>query len=86
MTNFIKCPSCGFCIGLYLQFYDISKTALLKDHLLNNKNLSSYDPEKLALKPNNIPTMEIIFDAMGIKNRCCRMRIFCKTDFDLAYK
>ena len=86
MSAFIKCTSCGFSIGEYAIFYNTAKQALLKEHMNNNPNFAKYDPEKLALTPNNIPTMEIIFDAINIKNRCCRLHLFTATSFDKAYK
>lgn len=82
MAAFVRCPSCGFCIGRYEEFYTLAKEVLLKDSI----HMSHKDPEKLMLNPGGIPTMEIIFDALNIKNRCCRMRLFTINNYDELVK
>jgi DNA-directed RNA polymerase subunit N (RpoN/RPB10) len=87
MASFIRCPSCGFTIGLYTKFFDQAKHSLFQKVLFSgNAEYSEYDPEKLALNPGSVPPLEEIFDALEIKNRCCRARLTTKTDFDNTYK
>jgi hypothetical protein len=70
-----------------MQFFDEAKRAIFEEKVFGgDSKVSDFDPEKIALNPDNIPTLEIVFDAMQIKNRCCRMRLLTKTDFDRAYK
>jgi len=87
MTQFIRCPSCGFCFGSYVEFFDKAKLALYQDTIFaKDSKYAKYDPEKLALNPGSAPPLESIFDALDIKNRCCRMRLLTKMDFDKMYK
>lgn len=87
MSQFIRCPSCGFCIGMYMAAFEMAKIALYEDTVFSKDSpYAKYDPDKLALLPGTTPPLEPIFDAFGIKNRCCRMRMFTNTDFDKQYK
>jgi len=87
MAQFIRCPPCGFCIGMYMQAFDAAKIALYEDTVFaTDSKLAGYDPEKLSLLPGSTPPLEPIFDALGIKNRCCRMHMMTKVDFDRQYK
>lgn len=51
-----------------------------------NSQFKEYDPEKLALNPGSSGSLKDIFDALGINNRCCRMRMLAKMEFDKLYK
>lgn len=87
MSQFIRCPSCGFCIGFYMQAFDACKIALYEETVFaSDSKYAKFDPDKLALMPGAAPPLESIFDAFGIKNRCCRMRMLTKVDFDRQYK
>jgi DNA-directed RNA polymerase subunit N (RpoN/RPB10) len=87
MAAFIQCPSCGFCIGKYTEFFDYAKQALYNDTVFaEGSKYRDFDPEKLAINPGPVPSSEHIFEALGIKNRCCRMRMTTKTEFDRQYK
>lgn len=87
MTSFIRCPSCNFCIGKYTEFFDLAKQAMYYEALYSDQSAyKDFDPDKLSLIPNVAPPLEPIFDALDIKNRCCRMRLLGKTDFDKMYK
>ncbi len=86
MTQFIRCPSCAFCIAPYVEFFDKAKEATYLENVFNNAELKNHDPEKLALNPGTSADLKNIFDALDIKNRCCRMRILSKMEFDKLYK
>lgn len=87
MTQFIRCPSCGFCFAPYMDFFEKAKTALYNEVVFGKDSVvKDYDPEKLALNPGNSPPLGEIFNALGIENRCCRMRMMTKMDFDRLYK
>jgi hypothetical protein len=87
MNQFIRCPSCKFCFGPYIEFFDKAKTSLYEDVVFGPKSeYKDYDPEKLTLNPGSVPSLEELFDALEIKNRCCRMRISNKMEFDKMYK
>ena len=87
MAAFIRCPSCAFCIGKYSDFFDRARQALYQEKVFGkDSTVVNYDPEKLMLNPGTVPPLEPIFDALGIKNMCCRMRLTGKTDFDRTYK
>lgn len=86
-SSFIRCPSCGFCISMYLEFFEKAREAYYADVIYNNESpIKDFDPEKLALNPGSSPPLEDLFNAMDIKTRCCRMRILSKMDFDKLYK
>lgn len=81
MSGFIRCPSCGFCIGLYVEAYNNAKRVLLTEKLFNN-NPEEYSLDKLENIHGSIPIMKDIFDTLGIKLMCCRTRLFTYIDFD----
>jgi DNA-directed RNA polymerase subunit N (RpoN/RPB10) len=85
MAAFIRCPSCGFCIGKYFEFFDHAKHAFITSSINESKH-KDYDPEKLSFTPGAVPPLEPIFDAINIKNRCCRMRIMTRTNLESQYK
>ncbi len=84
---FIRCPSCGFCIASYVEFFEKAREAYYASIVYDSKSeIKDYDPEKLALNPGSTPPLEELLDALGIINRCCRMRLVSKMDFDKLYK
>lgn len=85
MAAYIRCPECAFCIGKYAKFFDKAKQALYKEHI-ENSSYKDYDPEKMVFNPEITPSLENLFDELGIKNRCCRMHLVTKTEFDKIYK
>ena len=87
MATFIRCPSCGFCFGPFMEFVNNARQALYQEKVFGGtSDFKEYDPEKLAFNPGAVPTLEPIFDALDIKNRCCRMRVLTRTDFDKNFK
>ncbi len=87
MTQFIRCPSCSFCFGAYMKFFDLARQAKFQEEVFgSNSEFKEYDPEKLALNPGSAESLENIFDALQINNRCCRMRMLSKMEFDKLYK
>jgi len=68
-----------------MEFVDKAKDALFKEHIFNNTSYAQYHPDKINFNANITPTLEPIFDALEIKNRCCRMHLMTKTDFDRIY-
>lgn len=84
MAVYIRCPSCGFCIGKYVLFVDIARNAILNNAL--SEKYGIYDPEKMIFTNNVLPTLEPLFEALCIKNRCCRMHLVTKTEYDKGYK
>jgi hypothetical protein len=79
MSGFIRCPSCGFAIGLYEEAYSNARLVLLEEKLFNEKK---YDINKLETIPGSIPEMKDIFDSLNIENQCCRMRLFTNMKFE----
>lgn len=86
MSTYIRCPECSFCIGLYSEFVDNACRVMVKKHIYENKQYNDYDPEKIVFKPSITPNLEPLFNALEIKNRCCRMHLIAKTEFDKIYK
>jgi DNA-directed RNA polymerase subunit N (RpoN/RPB10) len=87
MPTFIRCPECGNNIGAYQQFIDAAKAAIYAEKVFNSKtNHSNYDPEKMIFDPSITPSLEPLFNAIGLKLRCCRMHSVTKVDFDKMYK
>ena len=87
MASYIRCPECGFCIGKYTEFIDKAKQAIYDDVIFSkNSEFANYDPEKMMFNPSTAPSLEGLFEAVGIKNRCCRMHAISKTEFDKMYK
>lgn len=86
MDQFILCPSCGFCIGNYVEFLTYSREALYKSVVFSDTSkIKDFDPEKLALNPGAVPPLEEIFDALEIKKRCCKMRLTSMMKFVKHY-
>lgn len=87
MATFIRCPSCAFLFGPYLKFIDLARQAQNQEKVFSkDSQYKDFDPDKLALNPGSVPPLEGIFDALNITNRCCRMRITARTDFDTMFK
>jgi len=87
MTQFIRCPSCSFCFAPYLEFFEKARQAIYEEIVYaKDSKIKDFDPEKLALNPGSTPGLKKIFDALNIQNRCCRMRMLAKMDFDKLYK
>ncbi len=87
MTQFIRCPSCSFCFAPYIEFFDKARQVKFKEEVFGkDSQFKEYDPEKLALNPGSSGSLKEIFDALGINNRCCRMRMLAKMEFDKLYK
>lgn len=77
--EYIRCPECSFVIGSYAEFIEKAKHAYYKEELFENKNHSNITPDKMFFNNDLSPSIEFIFDAVGIKNRCCRMHLNNKT-------
>lgn len=86
MAHYIRCPECAFCIGKYYEFIDLAKQAQNLDAAAQDNKFTGCNPEKIQFATNAVPTLEGIFNALKIKNRCCRMHIMGKTEFDKMYK
>lgn len=83
MTQFIKCLECGNCIGKYIEFVEKAKISLYNDTIYSkDAKYSNYNPEKMIFDSVNVPSMEHIFEAIGINNRCCRMHLMTKKEFN----
>ena len=86
MAQFIRCPSCSFCIAPYIEFFELAKQAIYAKQIFSeNSEYKDYDPEKLALNPGSTKPLEEIFVALNIENRCCRMRILTNMALDKLY-
>ncbi len=87
MSEFIRCPECSFCIGLYSEFVEKAKQAIYASVLFNEKSqYKDYDPDKMAFNSSIMPDLEPLFTSLNIKNRCCRMHLTTKNNFDKLYK
>ncbi len=85
MPVFIICPECRNLIGHYYEFVNQAIIAQNK-HKLHNKNSSydEFDPKKILLNGSILDPTENIFNALNIKNRCCRIRLLTYNDIDLS--
>jgi DNA-directed RNA polymerase subunit N (RpoN/RPB10) len=87
MDELTRCPECAFCIGKYVKFIDSAREAIYNNVIFGDKSkYVDYDPEKMVFDPSITPSIEHVFDAIGIKNRCCRMHLVTKKAFDKIYK
>lgn len=68
MALYTRCHSCGFCIGLYEEVFDLIKETIYKDILKDKK----IHPDRMYFCANIVPDMSEVFEALNIKNRCCR--------------
>jgi hypothetical protein len=84
MSTFIRCPHCAKCIGKYYDFFQLAREAYNSDQI--DKQYTDYDPEKIIFNPSITPSLEEIFDALGLANRCCRMHLVTVERFDKMYK
>jgi hypothetical protein len=80
MTHYIRCPECAFIIGAYQAFVDKVRLELTKKAIKDK--YEHYDPDKLIFTDHVVPDLQELFDAVGIENRCCRMHLVAKTDFN----
>ena len=87
MAAFIRCPECSFCIGAYADFVSKAKQSIYASTIFSDESkFSEYYPSEIVFNPKITPSLESLFDAVGIKNRCCRMHIVAVTEFDKMYK
>ena len=87
MATYIRCPECAFCIGVYAEYVDEARKAIYDDAIFGEKSkFANYNPEKMVFNSAITPSLEQLFEALGIKNRCCRMHLVAKTEFDTIYK
>lgn len=89
MASYIRCPECGFCIGKYAEFIDKARQAINEETIFSSKSqYANYDPEKMIFNSAITPSLEVVFDSVGIniQNRCCRTHLTGNTPFDKAYK
>jgi DNA-directed RNA polymerase subunit N (RpoN/RPB10) len=68
-----------------MDFFDKARQAIFDD-ALSKSDFKEYDAEKLTLCPGSVPPLENVFDALDIKNRCCRMRMLSVMPMDKLYK
>jgi DNA-directed RNA polymerase subunit N (RpoN/RPB10) len=62
-----------FAIGIYNEYFQVARNSYNKKFI--DAKYKDFDPEKIVFKPNIYPNLENIFNALGIKNRCCRMHL-----------
>lgn len=87
MTSFIRCVSCKFCLGPYVEFFEAAKAAYLEEHVFaKNSTYEEYDKDKLMFISDSVPEFGPILDALNIHNICCRMRLLTGINFDKIYK
>jgi len=83
MATYTRCPECGYTIGKYSEFVNNARASIYNTTVYSkNSSNNNIDPSKLFFNPNIVPSIEIIFNALEIKNRCCRMHLVNKTTFD----
>ena len=76
MASFILCPECGFCIGKYADFVENAKQSLYREQAYgDDAKYADYSPDKVVFDPSITPPLQGVFDALHIKNRCCRMHM-----------
>jgi len=87
MSAFIRCPECSFCIGKYAEFISKAKEAVYAKEVFGpGSKYSSYSPDKMVFDPSITPSLEPLFEALKLKNRCCRMHSVSGTNFAQIYK
>ena len=78
MATFTRCTECGMCIGAFSDFVNKARELLYK----LDDQYKDVAIDKVFFNPNIVPNMEIIFDAIPIKNRCCRIHLMTGVNFD----
>ncbi len=86
MAEYIRCPECAFTIGKYVNYIEVAREAMTKEHVFEKKEYAGIDPDNLYFKNDAVPPLEPIFDALEIKNRCCRMHLLTRVSFQRIYK
>jgi DNA-directed RNA polymerase subunit N (RpoN/RPB10) len=84
MASFIRCPECANCLGIYVDFVHEAKNKIYQKEVFEKH--SDYDPEKLCIKPDILPDLSELLDALELKNTCCRMHILTKVNIDKIYE
>jgi hypothetical protein len=80
MSQFIRCPDCGFTICFYNEFFLNAKNTIVKEYLqTNNRN---YNQEKLYFKEAENSDLIRLYDSLNIKKMCCRMHMSTGINFD----
>lgn len=81
MPIHVLCPECSnSSISEVFQAYEKIKTAYFDKLIKKHGNI---DLDKISLKADILPGIDFIFDALHIKNQCCRIHILGTTDYDL---
>jgi DNA-directed RNA polymerase subunit N (RpoN/RPB10) len=81
MSGYSRCPECGWCIGELEDAYDIL-SAYFKIKNVKDPNIR---PDKLLITKDILADEQPIFEALGIKNMCCRTHLMTKYPFDSIY-
>jgi len=81
MATYIRCPECSNLLGKYSNFIIAARKSINEESIFKGK-YKKVSPDKMFFNPNIVPDNEIIFNALNIKNRCCRMHLVTKTTFD----
>jgi len=83
MVCHILCPECAENLGELYPFYEKVTEGYCEFLIKQNKDNIHID--KLYLKANIIQEFDFIFNALNIKNMCCRVHILGTLDFDSLY-
>jgi hypothetical protein len=81
MVVHILCPECFEDLAEVYPFYVSVKNAYLRSLMSENKK--PIDINKIELKSDVLKDTSFIFEAVDIKNMCCRIHILTNTDFDI---
>lgn len=81
MSYYLRCPECSYTLCRYKMFFDLAKQAFYNKEI----KYKTYSPDKLIFT-NDIIELDFIFNACGIRNRCCRMHLMNVAEFDKSYK
>lgn len=83
MVLHILCPECSEDLAEIKPFYDAIKDKYIEKLLKEQKK--PIDINNLDIKSDVIKHFDFIFNALKIKNHCCRIHILGDMDFDTLY-
>jgi DNA-directed RNA polymerase subunit N (RpoN/RPB10) len=81
MVVHILCTECSEDLAEVYPFYVSVKNAYFKSLMSESKK--PIDINKIDFKSDVLPDLGFVFEALDIKNMCCRMHILANTNFEI---
>lgn len=88
--SFIRCPTCSFVLGKYLQFIRLASHAQYLDKIDgtasvdpdardNDGNVPTGNPANVSFRPDRTPPLGNVLNLLEVRNVCCRTHVTTST-------